>query len=290
MSWFQNLQKQAQDALKVVQEDLAEFGKTVKDDTEEVVETVMHEAPKLQEKLIKEDLPELTKKSAEVSDDIKQGLSTVTQNFATFSKSIVTGTTEIFSQVQEAVQMEMETKKQKKSRERKPRAARETTTVGTNGKYSRYESQVSAMQRDSSTYCDKPTDEDDFNRWLKTFEFDKQQDAIAEVLKDNAFMQELQSRIVPLIVDQETFWTRYFYRLGKLQEAHNQREQLVQRAQNTEEEEELSWDAEDAEDETETAAEPTTTQPESCATVAEASTTVKCNTVLVQRCDVTVCY
>jgi len=37
MSWFQNLQKQAQDALKVVQEDLAEFGKTVKDDTEEVV-------------------------------------------------------------------------------------------------------------------------------------------------------------------------------------------------------------------------------------------------------------
>jgi len=47
-----------------------------------------------------------------VSDDIKQGLSTVTQNFATFSKSIVTGTTEIFSQVQEAVQMEMETKKQ----------------------------------------------------------------------------------------------------------------------------------------------------------------------------------
>ena len=38
------------------------------------------------------------------------------------------------------------------------------------------------------------------------------QTAIEEVLKDNAFMQELQSRIVPLIVDQDTFWTRYFYR------------------------------------------------------------------------------
>ena len=37
MSWFSNLQKQAQDALKTVQDDLAEFGKSIKEDTDEVV-------------------------------------------------------------------------------------------------------------------------------------------------------------------------------------------------------------------------------------------------------------
>jgi hypothetical protein len=28
----------------------------------------------------------------------------------------------------------------------------------------------------------------------------------------NAFMAELQSRIVPLLVEKEDFWARYFYR------------------------------------------------------------------------------
>jgi hypothetical protein len=31
----------------------------------------------------------------------------------------------------------------------------------------------------------------------------------------NAFMAELQSRIVPLLVEQEDFWARYFYRWVK---------------------------------------------------------------------------
>ena len=44
-------------------------------------------------------------------------------------------------------------------------------------------------------------------------------------------MAELQSRIVPLIVDYSVFWTRYFYRLHLLREKHSQRQQLAQRAQ-----------------------------------------------------------
>lgn len=30
----------------------------------------------------------------------------------------------------------------------------------------------------------------------------------------NAFMAELQSRLVPLLVEQEEFWARYFFRCG----------------------------------------------------------------------------
>ncbi|CAI5987410.1 unnamed protein product [Closterium sp. NIES-65] len=67
---------------------------------------------------------------------------------------------------------------------------------------------------------------------------------VEAVLKDNAFMQELQSRIVPLIVERETFWTRYFYRLYRLQQAEDARADLVKRA-TTSEEEDLSWDVDD---------------------------------------------
>ena len=34
-------------------------------------------------------------------------------------------------------------------------------------KYSRLEAEISAMQRNSSTYCDQPEDAEDFARWLE---------------------------------------------------------------------------------------------------------------------------
>lgn len=40
----------------------------------------------------------------------------------------------------------------------------------------------------------------------------------------------LQARIVPLIVEHDTFWRRYFYRLHLLKEAHAQRAALAARA------------------------------------------------------------
>mmetsp|Transcript_15600 Transcript_15600/g.21568 ORF Transcript_15600/g.21568 Transcript_15600/m.21568 type:complete len:435 (-) Transcript_15600:149-1453(-) len=246
MSWFQNLQKQAQEALKVVQHDLQEFGIALKEDTEEVVTVVKTEAPRLQEKIEHQTLPEFQKRSALVAEDVQKSFSTVGSQFTAFTASVVTGTNEMISQVQEAVNMEMENKKQKKTRERKSRVPRDTTALGANGKYSRYESQVSAMQRDSSTYCDEPADKEDFQAWLQTFSFQEHQESVSAVLKDNAFMQELESRIVPLIVDQETFWQRYFYRLSKLIQKQDQREQLVKRATKPEEEE-LSWDVEEGE-------------------------------------------
>jgi hypothetical protein len=36
--------------------------------------------------------------------------------------------------------------------------------------------------------------------------------AAAAAAAGNAFMAELQSRIVPLLVEKEDFWARYFYR------------------------------------------------------------------------------
>jgi hypothetical protein len=89
--------------------------------------------------------------------------------------------------------------------------------------------QVRAMQRDSSTYCDEPKDVDEYEAWIRSFRIDDRKDEIEELLSSNAFMQELQNRIVPLVVEYDVFWTRYFFHLHKLQQVENARANLVKR-------------------------------------------------------------
>ena len=67
------------------------------------------------------------------------------------------------------------------------------------------------MQRNSSTYCDEPEDRADYEAWLAGFDLGAKTGDIDEIVRSNAFMAELQARIVPLIVQYDAFWTRYFY-------------------------------------------------------------------------------
>lgn len=66
------------------------------------------------------------------------------------------------------------------------------------------------------TYCDEPNDAEDFDAWRATFTLDSKAGEVEDILVSNSFMRELQSRIVPLVVEYDAFWTRYFYRLHKL--------------------------------------------------------------------------
>ena len=72
------------------------------------------------------------------------------------------------------------------------------------------------MQRDSNTYCEEPSDPADFAAFKENYSLDGSAAEISALLESNPFMSELQMRIVPLVVDRETFWTMYFYRLSKL--------------------------------------------------------------------------
>lgn len=85
---------------------------------------------------------------------------------------------------------------------------------GGGAKYSRLDAEVSAMQRNSSTYCDEPEDAADYAAWLAAFDLTARKPDIDAIIAENAFMAELQARIVPLIVQYEEFWTRYFYQCG----------------------------------------------------------------------------
>lgn len=83
--------------------------------------------------------------------------------------------------------------------------------AGGGARYSRLDAEISAMQRNSSTYCDEPEDGEDFRTWLAAFDLAAKKPDIDAIVADNAFMAELQARIVPLIVQYDEFWTRYFY-------------------------------------------------------------------------------
>ena len=85
------------------------------------------------------------------------------------------------------------------------------------GKYSRLDADISSMQRDSATYCDEPADTADYQAWRSNFDLTSYKPAVAQLITDNAFMAELQARIVPVIVEYDAFWTRYFYRLHLLE-------------------------------------------------------------------------
>ena len=87
-------------------------------------------------------------------------------------------------------------------------------------KFSRFDADVAAMQRDSSTYCDEPDDSEEYEVWAAACDLSSKKPDIVKLLGENTFMSELQARIVPVIVDYDSFWKRYFYRLQKLEERH----------------------------------------------------------------------
>eukprot|EP00245_Coleochaete_scutata_P017545 TRINITY_DN864_c0_g1_i1.p1 TRINITY_DN864_c0_g1~~TRINITY_DN864_c0_g1_i1.p1 ORF type:complete len:583 (-),score=194.40 TRINITY_DN864_c0_g1_i1:964-2712(-) len=240
-SWggiLKTLAEKSEEVLQDYRRDLQEFTAGLKEETVAVVDKTKH---------VVHDLPQSLETSVETAaHSAQESLDIVGHSIEDFGASVWRGTTEIIAQVKEAVALVEEEAAMNAKQLRSNSNSSYASAALTRGKYSRYEAQVSAMQRDSGTYCDEPEDTEDFATWNSTFKLDDRKADIEAILKENAFMQELQSRIVPMIVEYDTFWTRYFYRLHKLQLAEDARADLVKRA-NTEEEEELSWDVDDAE-------------------------------------------
>lgn len=176
----------------------------------------------------------------------------VGDTFVKFGKSLITGTKEIIEQVKDVVETEIRTAASETSKGRRSRSMKLSggqrsggSTLTSKTKYSRFEAEVNAMQRDSSTYCDEPEDTEDFTRWRAAFDLAGAMRDVERLRKDNAFMAELEARIVPALVEYEDFWVRYFYRLHKLQHKEDSRRQLAAQLSQKEVEEELAWDDDD---------------------------------------------
>lgn len=80
-----------------------------------------------------------------------------------------------------------------------------------------YECRVQAIQRDSGTYCDEPHDTILFEYFNQGFTLTAHEEEIANTVRCNEFVKELFTRVVPTVVDRETFWRRYFFKLYELE-------------------------------------------------------------------------
>ncbi|KAK6940879.1 BSD domain [Dillenia turbinata] len=164
----------------------------------------------------------------DLPSSIEVGASKIDQ----FGSSILKGTAEIISQGREAIIAVDSESEQKQS--------------GGSARYSRFDAQVRAIQSDVNTYADEIEDLDDFSKWKSGFVLDEEE--IGKLLEDKV-VGGIYKKVVPNVIDHETFWFRYFYKVHKLKQAEVVRANLVKRAISREDEEELSWDVEDDDEE-----------------------------------------
>ncbi|GIL56197.1 hypothetical protein Vafri_11647 [Volvox africanus] len=226
--------------------EVGEESKTLKEKTAELVEHLPEQVVHLPEKA-EEALHHLPAQ-VHLPKEMGQTLEGVSVAFAQFGKSLLQGTKELIDELKEGVESEIAVASREGKRVGRGKLANSANVKlsSVTAKYNRFEAEVAAMQRDSSTYCDEPEDGDEYARWRAGFSIEGVKADIARILSDNAFMTELQSRLVPIIVEYDDFWHRYFYRLHKLQQKEEQRQQLAQRAKTLQEDDvPLGWGDDD---------------------------------------------
>ncbi|XP_004493637.1 uncharacterized protein [Cicer arietinum] len=173
------------------------------------------------------------KKEIEIAHD---SLETVGHVIDQFGNTVIKGTAQIISQGRHAI-IESDSHDNNNSNDKKQ--------SNLNLKlYNRFESQVRAIQGDPNTYTEEPVDLDRYNKWKLEFSLEGKTEEMAGFLRENDAMESVYKRVVPNIVDSETFWFRYYYKVYKVKKAEDVRARLVRRM-SREEEEELSWDVED---------------------------------------------
>jgi len=172
-------------------------------------------------------------------------LETVGHAIDQFGNTVAKGTAHFISHGKDAFLLDSESDnnvntKNKRSTEKKSFNSR---------RYSRFDVQVRAIQGDVSTYTEVPEDLDGYEKWKSGFSLEGKSEEMEGLLRENEGMESAYRRVVPNVVDRDTFWFRYYYRVYRFKKAEDMRARLVRRM--SREEEELSWDVEDDDDEEE---------------------------------------
>ncbi|CAK9151019.1 unnamed protein product [Ilex paraguariensis] len=115
-------------------------------------------------------------------------------------------------------------------------------------RYSRFDTQLRAIQSDVKTYSEEPEDLEDYNKWKLGFVLEEKNEEVENLVAESGALEGIYTRVVPNEVDRETFWSRYFYRVHKLDQQESVRANLVKRAISIDDEEELTWDVDDEDD------------------------------------------
>ncbi|KAJ6838826.1 BSD domain-containing protein 1 [Iris pallida] len=208
--------------------DLEEFGSGLRKETEAIKEAASR---------VVGDLPGSLEAGASVA---QESLETVGQALDEFGGTVWRGTAGIISHSREVLLADDSD------------VSPPDPVPSSSKRYSRFEAQVLAVQNDASTFVEEPEDSGDFGKWKLGFRLEEKEEEIEMLLYENGVLKGFYEKFVPGLADRDEFWSRYFYRVYKLQQAEEVRAKLVKRVISTEEEkEELSWDVDDEEEEEE---------------------------------------
>lgn len=72
--------------------------------------------------------------------------------------------------------------------------------------------QLTQLQRSGATYCDEPAEKEQYAAFLDSYDEEARRAEAEQTLASNSFMADLHSRLVPLVISDDTFWQRYFFR------------------------------------------------------------------------------
>ncbi|KAJ4782601.1 BSD domain-containing protein 1 [Rhynchospora pubera] len=162
------------------------------------------------------------------------------------------GTAEIISQSKEALlslDAPSPSSESPSDTDSNPRSSSAASSLPIMSRYTRFEAQLIAARSDPATFTEPPEDPQDFAKWQSGFKLEEQKDEIDSLLKENSQVEVFLEKLVPNLVDEETFWSRYFYKIEKIKQAEDARAKIVKMAVSGDEEEDLSWDVEEEEEE-----------------------------------------
>ncbi|XP_061359675.1 uncharacterized protein LOC133303726 isoform X2 [Gastrolobium bilobum] len=217
---IQTLASKSESVLDTYRRDLEEFGSSLKKET-----AVIREAASRAVK----DLPSSLDAGASVA---QESLESVGQAIDDIGSTVWKSTAQIISHGRDSLKQLMSSNSQ--GLDLKP--------------YSRFDALVRALQSDVNTYLEEPEDLGNFNEWKLGFELDKKEEEIRNLIEENGIVSEIYEKVVPSRTENESFWSRYFYRLHKLKQVEDTRAKLVKHATLGDEAEDLSWDFDDEDD------------------------------------------
>ncbi|XP_020579237.1 BSD domain-containing protein C22A12.14c [Phalaenopsis equestris] len=186
------------------------------------------------------DLPSSLEVGASVA---QESLESVGQAIDDFGGSVWRGTAEIISEGKDALLSADSDAETHSSDLQNPASA--AVAASASKRYSRFEAQVLAMQSDPNTFSEEPEDAEDFLKWMSEFKLEGKEEEIETLCYDNGTLEDLFEKLVPSVLDYDTFWTRYFYKFYKLKQAEDVRANFVKRAILREDEEDLTWEVDD---------------------------------------------
>ncbi|KAJ9083571.1 hypothetical protein DSO57_1033380 [Entomophthora muscae] len=115
-----------------------------------------------------------------------------------------------------------------------------------------------SLQNDVATYTADPSEVEKERESFKDFSLEMDEEDFPEksfkLLEENPDMKSIFNRLVPNVLSQKVFWTRYYFRADLLEKEEMEKKALINNALD-QEEELFSWDDEDSEAETEPSAE-----------------------------------